>query len=170
MTIWKGTMMKPSLHQLALAGVLVLANASAMAAVTVQFTHPENYMDVANNEVDRTRVLKELDSYFVALGKRLPAGQNLQIEVLDVDLAGRIEPNFRSNDMRILKGRADWPRMHLRYRLEANGQELASGEEELSDMVYLDRINHYSRGDTLRYEKQMLDAWFERKFGAGKAS
>lgn len=152
--------MKSRLSGLALAGLALLGTGAASAAVTVTYTHPEKFIDLADNDVERERVLKEFDRYFAQLAKRLPPGQNLAIEVLDVDLAGRVEPTMRMRDLRILTGGADWPSMRLRYRLEADGKVLASGEESLSNMVYLDRLNHYSGNDPLRYEKQMIDAWF----------
>jgi hypothetical protein len=31
-------------------------------------------------------------------------------------------------------------------------------------MTYLDKLNRYSSGETLRYEKQMLDEWFQARF------
>ena len=61
---------------------------------------------------------------------------------------------------------ADWPRMHLHYSLEQNGQVIRSGDDEISNMAYQDRVNHYSGGDALRYEKQMMDDWFDKQFGA----
>ena len=96
----------------------------------------------------------------------MPPGEDLQVEVVDLDMAGRLIPNFRaSQDLRVLRGGADWPHMKLRYTLSANGQVISSGEEQLSDMAYLDHINRYSDGDTLRYEKRMIDDWFNKKFG-----
>jgi hypothetical protein len=32
-------------------------------------------------------------------------------------------------------------------------------------MSYLQRINRYSTSDALRYEKKMIDDWFENTFG-----
>jgi hypothetical protein len=60
---------------------------------------------------------------------------------------------------------ADWPMIQLRYSLVQNGAVIASGEERLRDMSYLDRrlYNRYSSGDPLRYEKQMIDEWFGKK-------
>jgi hypothetical protein len=29
-------------------------------------------------------------------------------------------------------------------------------------MMYMQRLNRYSDGDTLRFEKQMLDTWFDK--------
>jgi hypothetical protein len=151
--------------RMALAGLFGLSAGGASAAVTVTFSHPENYRDLPFATADRERVLKDLGEYFASLGKDLPAGQDLRVEVTDLDMAGRIHPNFRGvQDLRILRGGADWPHMALRYSLESNGRVIAGGEEHLSDMTYLDRINRYSDGDTLRYEKRMIDDWFKNKF------
>ena len=139
----------------------------AAAAVTVTFVQPEKFQDLPFSPIDRERVLKSMGEHFASLQKSLPAGQDLTIEVLDFDMAGRLVPNFRGNeDLRVLRGGADWPHMVLRYRLTANGQVLSSGEDQLSDMTYLDRINIYSSGDPLRFEKRMVDDWFMKKFAA----
>jgi hypothetical protein len=84
--------------------------------------------------------------------------------VLDVDLAGRMYPRRGGDEIRVMNGGADWPRLHLRYTLEAGGQLLRSGDDELSNMNYQDRINRYGADDALRYEKQMLDEWFAKRF------
>ena len=65
----------------------------------------------------------------------------------------------------MLRGKADWPRMHLRYRLESNGQVIRSGEDDLADMGYLNGINRYDQGDNLRYEKKMIVDWLVQRFG-----
>ena len=36
-------------------------------------------------------------------------------------------------------------------------------EETVADMDYLQRINAYPTSDPRRYEKRMLDEWFERR-------
>ena len=154
--------------QIALTSLFVLSAGGASAAVSVVFSHPEKYSDLPFSPTDREQVLKDLGEYFATLGKSLPPGQDLRVEVTDLDMAGRIHPNVRGHDLRVLRGGADWPHMALRYRLEANGQVISSGEEHLSDMNYLDRINRYSDGDTLRYEKRMIDDWFKKKFVARK--
>ena len=72
---------------------------------------------------DREHVLKELSEHFALLGKRLPPGQELRVEVLDLDMAGRIRPNFRGQqDIRVVRGGADWPRMLVRYQLYRTGR------------------------------------------------
>ena len=145
----------------ATAAVLALEAGSAGAAVTVTFPKSEGYMDMPFSASDKDRVLKELQSHFDKLGAKLPPGQDLTVEVLDIDLAGRIEPQFRfGNDVRILKGRADWPVIQLRYRIESQGKVLRSGDARVDDKSYLDRFNRYSANESLRYEKRMLDDWF----------
>jgi hypothetical protein len=157
--------MNTMLKQLALAGLVLLSAGGASAAVTAAFSHPENYSDLPFAQYDRDQVLKDLGDHFARLGKDLPPGQNLRVEVLDLDMAGRIRPNFRGReDLRVLRGGADWPSMVLRYTLESDGKVIASGEDKLSDMAYLQRYNRYSDRDTLRYEKRMIDDWFKAKF------
>ncbi|MBJ7312717.1 DUF3016 domain-containing protein [Rugamonas sp. CCM 8940] len=142
----------------------LLAGAGARAEVNVSYVQPEQFSDVPFSPLDRERVLKQLSEHFAKLGKQLPAGQTLKLEVLDVDLAGRMYPRRGGDEIRVMNGGADWPRLHLRYTLEANGQVLRSGDEQLSNMMYQDRINRYGNDDPLRYEKQMLDEWFGKNF------
>lgn len=160
------TMAAPMLAT-SLAALLALGSwaVPAAAAVTVTFVQPEQFRDLPFNPIDRADVLKRMGEHFVQLEKLLPPGQDLNIEVLDFDMAGRLVPNFRGNqDLRVLHGGADWPHMVLRYTLSANGQVIASGQDQLSDMAYLDHINSLSDGDPLRYEKRMVDDWFKKKF------
>jgi hypothetical protein len=153
--------MKPLIRQSALAGLFLLAAGGASAAVTVTYDQPEKFADIPFTPWEREQVLKDLTAHFEKLGKALPAGQDLRIEVLDIDMAGReIPARGGVRDIRVLKGGADWPRMHLRYAVESGGKVVASGEAQLSDMSYLSRLNHYFDGESLRYEKQMVDDWF----------
>lgn len=163
--------MKTVFKSLALAGMLCAAAASASAGVTVAFANPDNFRDMPMAPSDRADILKELTEHFESLGKDLPPGYDLRVEVLDLDLAGELRPNFRGhNDIRILRGGADWPRMQVRYTLEANGQVISRGEDALSDMNYLNRSPRYAETDTLRYEKRMINEWFKEKFAAPKAA
>jgi hypothetical protein len=167
----KGTNMKTIFKSLVLAGVVFAAAGSASAAVTVTFANPDNFRDMPFAPSDRAEVLKELTEHFERLGKDLPPGHDLRVEVLDLDLAGELRPNFRGhNDIRILRGGADWPRMEVRYTLESNGQVVSRGEDALSDMMYLNRSPRYADHDNLRYEKRMIEDWFKQKFAAPKAA
>ena len=155
----------PTMTRPLLAALLsLLASGAAWAEVHVTYVKPEEFIDVPRNAVDRERTLKEFSEHFAKLGQKLPPGQNLTIEVLDVDLAGRLVPRRNGvDDIRLLNGAADWPHMKLHYTLEANGQVLRSATSDLSNMMYMARMNRYSEGDPLRYEKQMLDEWFDKE-------
>ena len=162
--------MNTAIKHLALGGLFLFAAGAASAEVTVAYSHPENFVDLPFSPTDREQVLKDVSDHFAYLGKALPPGQNLRIEVFDLDLAGRLYPNFRgAQDLRIMRGGADWPHMHLRNTIEENGRVLQSGEAQLSNMMYMDRLNRYSSGDPLRYEKQMIDDWFKKTISAPRA-
>ena len=153
--------MKPVVRHLALAGLFLLSAGGASAAVTVSYYHPENYGDLPIAKWERDEVLKDLTEHFDTLGKTLPAGQDLKVEVLDLKLAGRIRPRTGGYDIRVLSG-VDWPRMHIRYAIESGGKVISSGESKLSDMSYTNRPTRYSDSETLRYEKHMIDEWFKK--------
>ena len=148
-----------------LAALVLLAatTGAAWAQVSVSYVKPDEFMDMPHGQIDRERVLKDFTQYFAKLDKKLPAGQQLKIEVLDIDLAGRLWPRRSGGeDIRIMNGGADWPHMKLRYTLEENGTVLRSGESDLSNMMYQQRMTRLSDSDPLRYEKQMIDDWFEK--------
>ena len=148
-----------------LAALLVLAatTGAAWAQVSVSYVKPDEFIDMPHGQIDRDRVLKEFTQYFATFDKKLPAGQQLKIEVLDIDLAGRLWPRRSGgDDIRIMNGGADWPHMKLRYTLEENGAVLRSGESDLSNMMYQQRATRLSDSDPMRYEKQMIDDWFEK--------
>ena len=89
--------------------------AQAGGIVNVTFVEPDKFYDSGNNPFDRPTNLKTIESFLQDLGKRyLPDGQVLDIEVLNVDLAGYSKPT-RNGDLRIVRGGADWPSFQLRY-------------------------------------------------------
>lgn len=151
----------------ALLALLVLASASAAAGgVTVKLSNTDNYFDLPFASWDRDTMLKDLEEAFTRLGKRLPENEELRIEVTDFDPAGRIRHTGRVPELRVMTGRADWPRVSLNYTHLRDGQVVASGTEALSDMNYLQRFNRYTDSDTLRYEKRMIDDWFKGRIAA----
>jgi len=143
------------------------ASASASAgSAKIAFVNPEQFTDIgryadpreaAANQSEISRHLEQLAA------RRLPANQSLEIEVLDVSLAGRLEPwRTRLHDVRVMRA-VTWPSIKLRYRLRQDGQSVASGVETVADMNYLDRPIRYPDGEPLRYEKRMLDQWFDQR-------
>ena len=161
-------------HRISFAAAWLLAlpafAAAQPAGLTISFIHPENYTDAAYSrsfpsDRDRAEVVRDIERHLRQLAERgLPPGSSLRIEVLDVDLAGHFEPwrSASAADLRVMRG-VTWPRMQLRYTLTHGGQVVASGEERISDMHYLLTANRYSSSDRLRYEKAMLDDWFDRR-------
>ena len=153
---------------LGLAAALSLGTPSqAAGTIEVKYLAPENYTDIGFGSYERERTLKSLSDYLQSLAKQLPDGQTLRLEVLDIDLAGEIR-HWGAQEVRVLRGRADWPHVNLRYTLSAapSGM-LKSGDAHLSDMSYLYNLNIGTRryGD-LAYEKRMLNQWFEQNFVA----
>jgi hypothetical protein len=154
----------------------LMVSAAYASSVDVQFTNPDKYIDANPRSYARTgkardRALDGLRAHLEkAAPKYLKVGQTLKVEVLDLDLAGRIEP-WRAHlyDVRIMRD-IDSPYMKVRYALEENGQVVASGEERISDMDYLWGVRSIKYdGDTLKYEKIMLNDWLRKRFGSVKA-
>jgi len=149
--------------RLALTGLLAMSAGLASAAVNVTYVKPETFYDLPFAPWEREQMLEQLTDYFQSLGKNLPQGQDLRIEVTDFDPAGRIIPNASAGrDLRVLTGRADWPRMELNYAIEQNGQVIKSGAAKLSDMNYQQSSLHFNESEPLHYEKKMIDAWFDK--------
>jgi hypothetical protein len=158
--------MKSGIHYAVAAALSLLAAGSASAAVTVTFVDTDKYSDMPQFDGDKKRVLDALETHFKTLAAGLPPGQDMKVEVLDVDLAGRIDPMRNPHDIRILRGMADWPKMKLRYSIEEQGKVLKSGSESIADMTYMDHLNRYNSSDALRYEKKMIDDWFKSTVSA----
>ena len=56
------------------------------------------------------------------------------------------------------------PSMAMSYEVLETGKVVRQGQVNLRDMNYQDGFNNYSSGDTLRYEKRMIDRWFKDEF------
>jgi Protein of unknown function (DUF3016) len=148
--------------QTVLVGCCLLYFATAAAApggVMVTFINPEHYTDAGRHGRDTERNLRTLQSDLENLGARcLAVGETLDIQVLDVDLAGREEWWHRTGgDLRVMRD-ITWPRLVLHYvQRDATGAELRQDHERVLDMNYLWR-SAYVRFDSrpLPYERVML--------------
>ena len=149
----------------ALAALSAVVPAHAAGKLDLQFIAPEKYSDIGHGGYDRDRNLKSLADYLQTLVAQLPDGQTLTLEVLDIDLAGELRPGA-AQEIRVLRGGADWPHMSLRYTLAQNGTTLKSGFERLSDMAYLDHPRRSESYGDLAYDKRMLQDWFRKTFTA----
>lgn len=146
------------------AAAIIFAAATASAAAEANVTYvktaemtdvPRHYKDLETMEYTFTEFLKQLS-------EKLPAGQVLKVEFLDIDLAGDVFPRVPVRDIRVTKGQADWPRIHLRYSIEQDGKIISSGEKKLADPNYQMSFNRYNQ-ELYAYEKQMLDNWFRKE-------
>jgi hypothetical protein len=54
--------------------------------------------------------------------------------------------------------------MKLRYTLESDGKISDAREETVADMTYLLGRSPGASGESLYYEKRMLEDWFRRRF------
>lgn len=159
--------MKNVIRKLAASALLALAAGAASAGdVIVNYIQPDNFSDIPTGG-EREETLRALTAHFVKLGAKLPPGQNLRIDIQDIDMAGSERPSGGRTDMRVTNRQA-WPRMDLHYTLEMNGQVVSSGDAQLRDTSFLDRPNRYFNHDTLRFEKRMVDMWFERTILSGE--
>jgi hypothetical protein len=144
------------------AATFLMASASAFAAATVTFVELGKMADVPHDAHKRDDMQFAFRQHLNELSAKLPAGQALKVDFLDIDLAGEEFPRVALRDIRVLKGQADWPRMHLRYSIEQDGMVLASGDSKIADPGYLMGSNRYER-DPYGHEKQMLDDWFRKE-------
>jgi len=115
------------------------------------------------------------DQWMTSLGDRLrktadrivPPGQQLQVHIDDISLAGRLQPVYRpgQQDLRVMK-ESYWPWINLHFvLLAADGTTLREGDAKLSDGSYLRRDVAADPNDPLRYEKRMIDNWLRAEFG-----
>lgn len=147
-----------------LAAALTVLPASAIT--TVSFVKPIQFTDIGFYGRESSDAMKVLEQHFKILGERyLAPNQNLKVEVLDVDLAGRIDyASRRFYDKRVLRGNADWPRIKFHYVLESDGKVLHDSEADVADMDYLNRMAGHYTNVTYPYEMRMLEAWFKTTF------
>ena len=141
---------------------------AASAAVVVKFIAPEKFSDVRDSGFARSETLTGIEGHLQILAAAQFAsaapGKDLLIEVTDIDRAGELEPWGRDmREVRVLRA-VGRPAISLRFVVSESGHELRLGEARLSDMSYLDRLNRYPSGDPIRFEKRMLDDWFQKEF------
>jgi hypothetical protein len=152
---------------LALLALLAVGGVQAAGTVQVSFVDPDRFADVRDRAFTREQNLDALKKVLAeAASPYVADGQTLKIEVLDVDLAGETRPGAHVTDLRVLRGRADWPRVTLRWSLEGAGTA-RSGEAVVQDMAYLQRTPPPLAYGHLVYERRMLGEWFRQQFGKG---
>ena len=160
--------MRSSLIALSLA-MAGFASGSAQATVRVAFTNPAGYRDIdrAGGVQRPDATLAQIAAYLRRVGRTLPPGQDLDIQILDVNLAGVSNQDLGGlQTTRVLNG-TTWPSIRLRYTLRQNGRVVQAAEELVADREYLSRPNLQFAEDPLRFEKNMLQDWFNARFRLG---
>lgn len=117
--------------------------------------------------------LQQLASHLRArIAPRLQPGQQLQLTIEDVDLAGGYEPWLGANYRHVRMMRDTYPpRITLSYELtDASGNRIAGDRHRLVDASYLMHSSRVNESDTLRHEKRLIDAWVAREFGERNAA
>ena len=154
--------MKSMIGKAAVAAILALGAGAASAGVTVNYVNAEKFSDLPVSSWERQEVLRELAGHFDKLGKQLPEGLDLTVDITDIDLVGRGYPGMTARELRLARTVAEWPSISLRYAVTSNGQVISSGAERIKDMNFHSRRNVRPEDGNLRYEKRMIDEWFDR--------
>jgi hypothetical protein len=152
--------------------VLSLTVSPANAAIRVSFISPERYHDEDfRNASTREGIVLEFRKFFDRLDSQyIKTGETLDVEVLDIDLAGEYEPWRPSlNNVRILRDITP-PSFKLRYTLRRGKVVLMKNEETITDMNYLSDISAHNSTERFAYEKNMLRDWFRRRFAVRTGS
>jgi hypothetical protein len=150
-------------HWIAL-GLLALT-AAARADVQVSFVKPETFVDIKDNNGFRdTEVLKDIEKHLVAQAQKYLPGKDVRINVTDVDLAGQVEPFGRSWTWVRVMRTVTLPSITLDYEVRDGDKVVQQGKATMRDMNYQDGFSNYFSNDTLRYEKRMMDRWFQSEF------
>lgn len=158
----------------------LIASTAAMATeklpdrVQVSWAPAEQLSEVKDNQIRRgwlptEQWEKTLSDHLRKRADRvLPPGEQLQVTVDDIHLAGSFEPwhGPNSEDIRFLKDIYP-PRMNLHFKLLASdGATIREGSAKLWDSAYLQRAVPGDSSDPLRYDKRLIDDWLHKEFAA----
>lgn len=144
--------------------LLFMSTHGVAGEITVTWKNPETFSDVrAANESQskfRDRVIAKLTKHWQEQAEQLPDGIKLEIVMTNLNLAGQVEYSFAMNrDIRVVKN-LYWPRMSFEYKLLDGKSVINKGQEQLSDMMFMDRGNLRSNRDVYSYEKRIISDWF----------
>ncbi len=155
--------MRHAAYALLLAALSLVPAAAEAGTARVAFVAPEGYTDgnLGWAPVDQRLTQDGLARIVERLARtRLPPGDALEVSVLDLDLAGMINPlASRTGTLRVMR-EDTWPSIKLTYTLRRNGRVLASGAETIRSLNYLMDPVAVRAVDPLRFEKALMTRWF----------
>lgn len=152
---------------------LVMSSSQSLGAnVQVNFPNPDRYTDVDRFSDESTRAMKSISETLMRLGNRhLSPNASLRVDVIDIDLAGRLIPSARTGkDIRVQGGYANPASIRLHYVLEENGRVMTEKEETIHGLAYQRTINTRHSNEAFTHEKTMLEQWFGQSFAARTAT
>lgn len=111
--------------------------------VQVDFANSSKYRDInldsMGSRKGRQIVLNKIRDVFRSEAQKfMPSGYALEVQVLDIDLAGEYEPERFPNDNVRIDKEIYPPRIRFDYRIyDDSGSLIGEGSERLSDLGYL---------------------------------
>lgn len=142
----------------------------AGSAVNVSWGDPNEFAELRYSQNRRIAVqgdwVVELAEYMQKqVAKAVPAGERVDVEILDLQRAGQFEwMRTQNDDVRVMRDVYP-PRMTLQFkRTAADGSVISEGERKISDLAYLQGPSPFPSSDPLRYDKRMIDTWIRREF------
>lgn len=140
------------------------------ASVSVTYVNPQTFSEARQfGQQDNSRgldYLKLLKEHLIKQATRmLPPGDQLEVTITDIQLAGAYEPwhgpNFRY--VRFMKDVYP-PRIELTFKLiDSQGKVLSEGSRNLRNLGYLQSgLARPTDTDPLRYDKALLDSWLRK--------
>ncbi|WAC27839.1 DUF3016 domain-containing protein [Ancylobacter sp. SL191] len=155
--------MRHAARALILAAIGLAPALAEAGTARVSFIAPEGYTDgnLGWAPVDQRLTLEGLARIVERLATtRLPPGDALEVSVLNLNLAGMINPlASRTGTLRVMR-EDTWPSIKLAYTLRRDGRVLARGEETIRSLNYLMDPVAVRSVDPLRFEKALLTRWF----------
>lgn len=140
------------------------------ARVQVTYANPQDFSENrqfgAQDRFNRVDYLGPLRAHLIRRAMQtLPPGQQLQVTITDLKLAGAYEPwhGPRLDRVRIMRDIYP-PRIDLRFKLtDSNGVVLREGSRRLRNLAYLQTgAGRIGDSDPLHHDKALLDAWLRR--------
>ena len=141
------------------------------SAVNVHWADPAGFSELRysqnRHEAARGDWVVELADYMQEkIAKTVPAGDRVDVQILDITRAGEYEwmPHATTDDIRVMRDVYP-PRMTLNFRhVDASGAVVAEGERKIADLAYLQTQPPFPASDPLRYDKRLIDTWVRREF------
>lgn len=148
--------------------LLAMSGVVSAAEVTVVFEQPEKFTDIRPTNESKSRyqdkVTQAFAKFFADNAAKMPEGYTWQVTVTDIDLAGDVDyfATSTGQPLRIIKDLYS-PAVRFSHTLRDNfGEEVLSGEEQLRDLGFMQRISKVGTRSEFEYEQQMLDQWFSK--------